>query len=106
MRSIEEQITLIHEREEYHKKRGKAIRLTAGYAAAVLVFATLMVGAAWGIPKLPSESEFAEASRYGSLILEAPYLGYVIVGIIAFILGILVALLCKQIKALHKMENR
>ena len=43
--------------------------------------------------------------RYGSLLLAAPYIGYVIVGILAFALGICVTLLCIRLKELREKER-
>lgn len=43
--------------------------------------------------------------QYGSLLLAAPYTGYVVVGVIAFALGICVTLLCICWKALKQKER-
>ena len=42
---------------------------------------------------------------YGSLILHNAYVGYAIVGVLAFVLGILVTMLCIQIGRLRGSKD-
>lgn len=106
MKSIDEQMMIIETRSDYLNNRRLAIRYIVGYSVAAAIFVALLIGAALNIPKLRTEETITDTARYGSLILSAPYMGYVIVGLITFILGILVALLCKQIRDLNSLENR
>jgi len=43
--------------------------------------------------------------NYGSLLLEEPYMGYVMVCVLAFALGVCMALLCVHWKALKQKEQ-
>ena len=43
--------------------------------------------------------------HYGSLLLAAPYTGYVVVGVLAFALGVCITLLCIHWKALRQKER-
>ncbi|MBO4697365.1 MAG: hypothetical protein J5643_08815 [Lachnospiraceae bacterium] len=106
MKSIDEQMMIIENRSDYLKSRRQAVRFIVGYSVAAAVFVALLIGAAVSIPKLRAEETITDTARYGSLILTAPYMGYVIVGLITFILGILVALLCKQIRDMNSLENK
>lgn len=106
MRPIEEQLNEIVKRKEAYNNRRSAIGFITGYAIAIAVCVAALIAVAISIPKLTAVDSTAETSHYGSLILSAPYMGYVIVGIIAFALGILVALLCKQIRELNLSERK
>ena len=49
-------------------------------------------------------SEILKKSEKPGLILSVPYLGYVVIGLLAFVLGILVTMLCLHIKDLRGMD--
>lgn len=106
MKSIDEQMAIIENRSASMKKRSLAIRYIVGYSVAAAIFVVLLIGASLNIPKLRTEDMLEDTARYGSLIVSAPYMGYIIVGVITFVLGILVALLCKQIRELNSLENK
>ena len=57
------------------------------------------------MPQFVSGEDFAETSRYGSLIITAPYLGYIVIGILAFILGVLVTILAVKTKQLDEYRK-
>lgn len=65
----------------------------------------LMILNAFYIPQVDAIQETRTEVRYGSLLLGSPYMGYVIIGILAFVLGILVALLCINWRENNKKER-
>ena len=105
MRTIDEQVTEIKKRKAAYQRQQQAKQYIIAFAVGIAACIFALVGTALSIPKLANAGSDADISRYGSLILSAPYMGYVIVGIIAFALGILVALLCRQIRELNLSES-
>ena len=47
----------------------------------------------------------SEEQLYGSLILSTPYLGYVVIGILTFVLGVLVTILCLHLNDLRALNT-
>ena len=105
MRSVDEQLDIILRRSEILKQKNRADRYIIGYAISIAACLALMVVAYIFIGKLKADSSITEMSGYGSLIISGPNMGYVIIGILAFVLGVLVTLLCKHIYDLKKLEN-
>lgn len=105
MRSTYEQFQEIMRRAETVKeKRGIRRNLYAGTAASLVCVVLLVVVCAC-LPRLNAVSQDLSVQRYGSLLLAAPYMGYVIIGVISFALGICVTLLCVQWKKLKQKEQ-
>ncbi len=93
MRNLDEQLREIHTRSEKLKKTRRDRRVLALGGLLSCACLALIVAVSLSLPSF-SNAAAAQNSRYGSLILAAPYLGYVIIGILAFLLGICVTLLC------------
>lgn len=100
MRTDEERIRAMHRRaaeisiENRHKKvRVIQIASAVCCCAAVILMAVLVPGVS-GVTE--SGSEAAELNA--SLFANSPAIGYIVIGIIAFILGITVTALCYQLK--------
>ena len=106
MRSIEDQMSEIFRRSDTLKDKKKANSIMVGYVVSIAACFALIVIAVIMISGMNTESSVSSESRYGSLIITAPYIGYVIVGLLAFILGILITLLCKKLADLKKLENQ
>lgn len=104
MRSSEEQLSEIMKRSE------KLVRLSAVRrylmmdltASCAVVF--LIVFAGCLIPRVSSAAEKNGASNYGGLILSSPYTGYVVIGVLAFVFGVLITLLCLHLKDLRILD--
>jgi len=93
MRNLDEQLREIHTRSEKLKKARRDRRALALGGSLSCTCLVLIVIVSLSLPSF-SDAAAAQNSRYGSLILSAPYLGYVIIGVLAFLLGICVTLLC------------
>lgn len=105
MRSENEQLREILRRTELVKeRRGIRARLRAS-AAGVLACALLLCAVGASLPVLPAAQAGTGMQRYGSLLLFAPYMGYVVVGVLAFALGISVTLLCLFYRRLHEKDR-
>jgi uncharacterized BrkB/YihY/UPF0761 family membrane protein len=105
MRSIDDQMTEIFRRSNNLKEKKKVSNAMIGYIVSIAACLALMVVTAIMISGMNTESSISSMSRYGSLIITAPYMGYVIVGLLAFVLGMLITLLCKKMVDLKKLED-
>lgn len=105
MRSTDEQLQEIMRRAEIVKeKRSIRKRLHASVLASCACVA-LLIAVCLCLPRLTFMTESTGMQQYGSLLLAAPYTGYVVVGVIAFALGVCVTLLCIHWKALKQKEQ-
>lgn len=105
MRDIKDQIKEVNRRREIYtdlrKLRGKII----GEVAAGLICVMLVVTVACNIPALERVSEQTPVKQYGSMILAVPTVGYVLISILFFVLGIVVTLLCQHYKKYKEKEQ-
>ena len=65
----------------------------------------LLIAVCFYLPRLSVIQAAPGLQQYGSLLLAAPYMGYVVVGVLAFALGVCVTLLCTHWKALKQKER-
>ncbi|MBQ8949956.1 MAG: hypothetical protein IJ065_02185 [Eubacterium sp.] len=105
MQDIKDQMNEIHRRKEIYKdiKSLKRKIFIEGIVGVILMFMILVV--IGYIPMLSQISEQTPIRQYGSLILKLPYVGYVIVAFIAFVLGIILTLLSQQWKKKKEKER-
>lgn len=100
MKSNDVQFAEIMKRSEQVKEHRQLVnKITADILVAVLLIA-MMAGAGLSVPTLKTTAVEMTETPYGSIFLVTPYLGYVIVGLLAFALGICVTILCIHIKKL------
>lgn len=105
MRNTDEQLQEIMRRAEIvREKRSMRRRLYASTLASC-VCAVLLIAVCFCLPQLTVMSESPGMQQYGSLLLAAPYTGYIVVGVLAFALGVCVTLLCIHWKALKQKEQ-
>ncbi len=71
-----------------------------GIVIALLV--VLLVVVSRTIPMLKDTTTEVAEQHYGSLYLVTPNLGYVMIGLVAFVLGICVTILCMHLKKWKK----
>ena len=85
------------------KRRHRSVRLLSG---ACLVLSALLVAAVWQAAGMSATG--AGGSVYGSYLLSEEGGGYVLTGVIAFILGIVFTLFCLHLrnKRQDKFENK
>ena len=105
MRSIDEQYQEIMRRAKIVKEKRIIRKHVYAGAIASCVCAALLIAVCFCLPQLTATQGAPGMQQYGSLLLAAPYTGYVAVGVLAFALGICVTLLCTRWKALKKKEK-
>ena len=105
MRNTDEQLQEgMRRAEPVKEKRSIRKRLRASALASCVCVILLIVVSVY-LPRLTAISQDTAAGQYGSLLLAASYTGYVIVGVIAFALGVCVTLLCIHWKVLKQKEQ-
>ena len=104
MRSTDEQLQEIMRRAESVKEKRIIRKRLHASALASCACVALLIAVCLYLPQLAVMPENAGMQQYGSLLLAAPYTGYVVVGVIAFALGVCVTLLCIHWKALKQKE--
>ena len=106
MRSTDDQLREIMRRSELVKEKQIIKKSILTNAVASCVCLALLIAVAVYLPNLsPAQAEKIE-TQYGSLLLAAPYIGYVIVGLLAFALGVSVTLLCVQWKKWKERDRK
>ncbi len=89
------------------REKKAARRAAVLSAAATAVSLALIVGAAALMSGLPvTAAEGGTETAYGSLILSSALLGYVVIGVLAFALGVCVTLLCRALRGPKRKDVR
>lgn len=104
MRSTDEHLQEImkHSQNIKEKKALKKAMITEVISAAACL--VLMICSVSFFPQMTDVDNEASQAHYGSLILQTSYMGYVVVGVLAFILGVIVTLLSMQWKKMKQKE--
>ncbi|MCQ2517292.1 MAG: hypothetical protein MJ119_00865 [Lachnospiraceae bacterium] len=107
MRSTNDQLQEILKRADEVKDRRLAKKRLLMSSVATGVFAILLVVVSFYIPSLSVVSgEQDTMTMYGSLVVSVPYMGYVVVGFLSFLLGMSVMLVCFFWKTIQQKENK
>ena len=94
MRSIDDQMQEILRRKEIYQAM-KALRQKMLLETAVCDgCGALLIAVIAFLPRLNAFTDQAPIRQYGSMVLKMPSLGYVLIALLAFILGVAVTLLC------------
>ena len=104
MQSIEQQLQEIKNRTRHIRRKNRLQQFMALESAALAVCVVLIAAVVSVLPSLSAAGEEA-AHRYGSLILAVPRMGYIVIGVLAFIAGILAAVLCMHWKRTRKKDS-
>ena len=106
MRSTDEQLREIMRRAEIAKEARIMKKAVLADALASCVCLALLIAVSGYLPRLAPALAENNETRYGSLLLAAPYIGYVIVGLLAFALGVCVTLLCMHLKRRKELGGK
>ena len=105
MRSTDEQYQEIMRRAKIVREKRIIRKHVYAGAIASCVCAALLIAVCFCLPQLTTTQGAPGMQQYGSLLLSAPYMGYVIVGVLAFALGVCAALLCIHWNKLKQKET-
>ena len=98
MRTTDEQMNEIMMRADSLKEKKSLNNYVIGLGIAIAACLGLIILVGTSIANINPEVSDNTASQYGSLVISAPYMGYVVIGLLAFILGVLVRLLGRRIR--------
>lgn len=98
MKTTDEQMNEIMRRSESLKAKKSMNDYLIGFSIAIAACLALIVLVGASIANVNPETTDNTVSQYGSLVISAPYMGYVVIGLLAFILGVLVTLLSRRIR--------
>jgi len=105
MRSTDDQLREIMKRADQVKATKASKKAAVSYALSACACIALLVVTSLHIPGL-SQGETAETQgHYGSLMLNTSFMSYVVIGTLAFLLGICLTLLCMHIVEQRKKER-
>ena len=105
MWNTEEQLREIMRRAETVKEKRSIQKRLRACALASCVCVILLIAVSIYLPRLTAISQDTAAGQYGSLLLAAPYMGYAVVGVLAFALGVCVTLFSLQWRKMKEKER-
>ena len=105
MKSTDDQLREIMKRADHVKERKSMKKAVTSYALSACACLVVLVVTAFHLPGLSVDGSSEISGHYGSLLLNTSYLGYVAIGVLAFLFGISLTLLCMQISRLRKKER-
>lgn len=103
MRNTEDQLKEIMKRSEHIQEKKASQKSILTYGASALVCLVLMIVTGLHLPGISSAGTSGTQGDYGSLMLNTAYMGFVAIGVLAFLLGIFLTLICMQFR---RMKNR
>lgn len=108
MRSNEERVAAVKRRaaqiEQQKRQRKKRIVALSAAAACLVV----IVGASFAMPGISEKliaSDYAGYETAASIFGGSAAAGYIIIGLLAFVLGVCVTILCFKLKAFRKKDE-
>ena len=108
MRSHEERIAEVKRRiaEKEHRKRLRQRRIAAVFGVAACL--AVIVGVSLSMPDMVNRMEFGTPSGFetaATMLGGSAALGYIVIGLLAFILGVCVTIVCFRIRLRNKEEE-
>ena len=101
MRSTNDQLQEILKRSDQIVAKKENMHAVRAYGISALACVLLMVATVVNMPKVLNEISSAGSEsqlHYGSLLLRTEYLGYVVVGFLAFLLGIFITMMVIRLR--------
>lgn len=105
MRSPNEQLTEIMQRADNIKQKDNLRKHLMNQTFSACACIALIVITCCYLPGITLVTASSLSTQFGSLILNTSYIGYVVIGVLAFILGILVTTLCLTWRTLNQKER-
>ena len=109
MRSHEERVAETKRRIAKIKREKRLRRNTIAMASAVAACLVLLVGASFAMPNIAASIQTVDysgletaASMYGG----GAALGYIVIGLLAFLLGVCVTVLCFRLRQMNREDGQ
>lgn len=109
MRSHEERVTETKRRIAQIEREKRLRRNTVTMASAVAACLALLIGASLAMPGIASRIQTGDYSGFetaASIFQSGAALGYIIIGLLAFLLGVCVTVLCFRIRQLSREDGQ
>lgn len=109
MRSHEERITEAKRRIAIIKQEKRLRRNTITIASAVAACLALLIGASLAMPGIAASIQTGDYSGFetaASIFHGGAALGYIVIGLLAFLLGVCVTVLCFRLRQMSREDDQ
>ena len=109
MRSHEERVAETKRRIAAMERKKRLRRNTITMAAAVAACLALLIGASLAMPGIAARIQTGDYSGFetaASIFHGGAALGYIVIGLLAFLLGVCVTVLCFRLRQMNREDNQ
>ena len=109
MRSHEERVAEAKRRIAAGEQENRRRRNTITMASAVAACLALLIGASLAMPGIAANIQTGDYSGFetaASIFHGGAALGYIVIGLLAFLLGVCVTVLCFRLRQMHREDTR
>ena len=109
MRSHEERVTETKRRIAKIEREKRLRRNTITMASVVAACLALLIGASLAMPGIAARIQINDYSGFetaASIFHGGAALGYIVIGLFAFLLGVCVTILCFRLRQMHREDTR
>ena len=109
MRSHEERVAETKRRIAQIEREKRRRRNTITMASAVAACLALLIGASLAMPGIAANIQAGDYSGFetaASIFHGGAALGYIVIGLLAFLLGVCVTILCFRLRQMHREDTR
>ena len=109
MRSHEERITETKRRIAARERKERRRRNTVTMASAVAACLALLIGASLAMPGIAANIQTGDYSGFetaASIFHDGAALGYIVIGLLAFLLGACVTVLCFRLRQMNREDDQ
>ena len=108
MRSLEERVVETKRRIDKIERAKRRRRNTITMASAVAACLALLIGASLAMPGIAASIQTGDYSGFetaASIFHGAAALGYIVIGLLAFLLGVCVTVLCFRLRQMNREDD-
>ena len=109
MRSLEERVVETKRRIAARQREKRLRRNTITMASAVAACLALLIGASLAMPGIAANIQTGNYSGFetaASMYGGGAALGYIVIGLLAFLLGVCVTVLCFQLRQMNREDDQ
>ena len=109
MRSLEERVVETKRRIDKIEREKRRRRDTITMAAAVAACLVLLIGASLAMPGIAAKiqtGDYASFETAASMYGGGAALGYIVIGLLAFLLGVCVTVLCFRLRQMNREDDQ
>ena len=109
MRSLEERVAETKRRIAKIEREKRRRRSTITMASAVAACLALLIGASFAMPGIASRIQTGDYSGFettASMYGGGAALGYIVIGLLAFLLGVCVTVLCFRLRQMNREDDQ